>query len=135
MGKRTYLGGGTIINAGPHGDPGGRGVGSPRSSPTLKLSQRLPDTVLAARLPHARDALRLLVELIEAKKLRIHNIAQIKKYSSALSSFRGQVGFQHRLAYDNFFRLIDEVRGPMRRQLGADHIAVSSVERLAKAAR
>jgi hypothetical protein len=44
MGKRTYPGGGTNINAGPHGDPGGRGVGS-RASPRLKRSQRLPDVV------------------------------------------------------------------------------------------
>jgi hypothetical protein len=94
MAKRTYLVGGTIINTGPHGDPGGRGVGS-RSSPTLKRSQRLPDAVLAAKLLHAWDALRLLAELSDAKKLRVHNIAQIKKWSSVLSSFRGQVRSQH----------------------------------------
>jgi hypothetical protein len=134
MTKRTYLGGSTIINTGPHGDPGGRGV-STCSSPTLKLSQRLPDAVLAAKLPHARDALRLLVELSEANKLRVHNIEQIKKWSSVLSSFSGQVTSQHRLAYDNSFRLINEASVPMKRQLGGNHIAVLTVERLTKAAR
>jgi hypothetical protein len=134
MAKGTYLGGGTIINTGPHGDPSGGGVGS-RSSQTLKRSQRMPDTVIAAKLPHARDALRLLVELSEAEKLRVHNIAQIKKWSSVLNSFNGQVTSQHRLAYDNSFRLIDEISAPMKRQLGANHHAISAIERLKKAAR
>jgi hypothetical protein len=57
------------------------------------------------------------------------------RYSSVLSSFTGQVAFQHRLAYHNFFRLIDEVSVPMKRQLGANHIAISTMERLTKAAR
>jgi hypothetical protein len=68
--------GGTIINAGPHGDPGGRGVGSRCAVSALESGWRLPDAVLATKLPHAWDALRLLVKLGKAKKLQIHNIAQ-----------------------------------------------------------
>jgi hypothetical protein len=48
MAKGTYLGGGMIINAGLHCDPGGRGV-SGRGSPALKGSQRMPDGVIAAK--------------------------------------------------------------------------------------
>jgi hypothetical protein len=134
MAKGTYLGGGTTINTGPHGDPSGGGVGS-RFSQTLKRSQRMPDAVIATKLPHARDALALLVKLSEAKKLRVHNIAQVKKYSSVLNSFKRQVTSQHRLAYDNSFRLIDEISVPMKRQLGANHDAISTIERLKKSAR
>ena len=134
MAKRTYLGGSTIINAGAHGDPSGRGVGS-RSSPRLKRSQRMPDAVIAAKLPYARDALGLLVDLSDAKKLRLHNIAQITKWFSVLNSFREEVTSQHRLAYDNSFRLIDEISMPMRRQLGANHAIISAIERLKNAAR
>src|SRR4051794_17184472 len=107
MAKGTYQGGGTIIDAGPHGDPSGRGLGS-RSSPSLKRSQRMPDAVIATKVPYMRDALRLLVELSQAKKLRVHNIAQIRQWSLVLNSFRGPVTSQHRAAYDNSFRLIDE---------------------------
>src|ERR1700726_3403015 len=100
MTKGTYLGGGTIIDAGPHGDPGGRGVGG-RGGPALKGSQRMPDGVIAAKLPYARDALGLLVQLSAAKSVRLHNIREIRKSASVLSSFGGQVTAAHRLAYDN----------------------------------
>lgn len=134
MAKGTYLGGGTIIDAGPHGDPGARGVGG-RGSPALKRSQRMPDGVIAAKLPHARDALGLLVQLSAAKTARLHNIREISKSASVLSSFDGQVTAAHRLAYDNSFRLIDEIKAPLKRQLGARHEVLSQIERLMRAAR
>ena len=95
----------------------------------------MPVAVIAAILPHAWNALGLLVELSEAKKLRVHNIAQIMKWFSVLNSFRGKVTSQHGLAYDNSFRLIDEISVPMKRQLAADHTVTSTIERLKNAAR
>jgi hypothetical protein len=119
--KGSYLGGGTIIDRGAYSDPSGRGVGGRTGSPPLKGSARMPNGVLARKIPHIRAAIMLLAELCDVQKLRLHNIAEIRKYAAALNSFQRDVTHQHRLAYDNGRRLIEEELPHVRRRMGAKH--------------
>lgn len=94
MGKGSYLGGHSVIDKGWYGDPEGRGI-SPNGSPALSGSRRMPDAIIAPKLPYARDALGVLVALSDAKKVRLHNIAQIRKWScSEFLSRAGHTGTQ-----------------------------------------
>jgi len=95
----------------------------------------MPDQVLAMKIPHLTQALVLLVELIGRGELRLHNSREIKKWSVVLNTFEGVVTSEHRLAYDNSFRLIGEIHSHMLRQLGSENPSIESLRQLTKAAR
>jgi len=129
MGNGSYFGGGTIVNKGPYGDPGRNGIGR-QPSGALKGSARMPDGVLARKIPPLRDAMSLLADLCEAGRLRLHNRPQIERYLGQLSAFDGVVTHSHRLAYDNGRRVIEEARPHIRRRLGPKHEVITKLQNL-----